>query len=128
MRTTLAIGLFLVVLGIVGMCLSVILGSVSVALVILVPVIMFDGILPVLSMFSFIAGLVAIASQWIVKGKSSRAGKDEETWGGVVLIGPFPILFGAMKGAIPLHIRVLLIAVFSIVIAMMLLVVLALSL
>ncbi len=84
-------------------------GEIQVALVIIVPVIVASSTIGILAIGSIIVGmLVGVADLFLNTGKEGpqddlfNGGRQPEMtkrtgWGGVVLIGPIPIVFGSSK-------------------------------
>jgi uncharacterized membrane protein len=102
------VGIFLIVGGMTGLLISALKGGISIAILLFIPVIMMSGPVPVISIVLMTAGLIMIVySRWI-GSRGKGASREQGTWGGVVLIGPFPILFGSLRGSIPFYLRVIL--------------------
>ncbi|MDW5561597.1 MAG: DUF131 domain-containing protein [Methanomassiliicoccus sp.] len=92
-------GAALVLLGIVVLAWAAAAGQVSVALVLIVPVLYGTGPLVAFAALAVFAGMVLLSLSLFGRpggrdaGITSATGKRE--WGGVVLIGPIPIVFGS---------------------------------
>jgi uncharacterized membrane protein len=109
MRIATLVGLLSLSFGTFGLLASVLTGAASVVMVFVIPVFVFEGPLPVLSFIMVLAGIIVLAFSGVRCRGCKGAARGEGSWGGVVLVGPFPILFGNMKGTLPTHIKVILI-------------------
>jgi uncharacterized protein (TIGR00304 family) len=110
MRPWRILALFVIVAGVSLLAYCVAIGEMQVALVLIVPVIFGSSILGILAIGLIIAGVfVAIADSFLsAEGESSQDRLSNESgltetpkrkeFGGVVLIGPIPIVFGSSKG------------------------------
>jgi len=88
----------LVMLGLVLLVLAVLEGQASLALVLIVPVIYGTGPLLAISVLMIFAGLVlAFLSffQAAPGADTANAPRGKKEWGGVILIGPIPIVIGS---------------------------------
>jgi uncharacterized protein (TIGR00304 family) len=88
----------LVMLGIVLLVLAVLEGQASLALVLIVPVIYGTGPLLAISVLMIFAGLaLAFLSffQATPGTDTANAPRGKKEWGGVILIGPIPIVIGS---------------------------------
>lgn len=122
-RMTLVSGIILIGLGITGIFLSIISGDADVYLILILPVLIFRGILPVISIFLLMAGtfiliITRARSQFEDHGKGMKGSIDG---GGIIFIGPIPIVFGSenVKERCP-HYRILIligIVIFIILVA-----------
>lgn len=106
MRIATLAGLLSLLLGTIGLVASVLMGAASLALVLVLPVLVFEGPLPVLSFIMILVGIFLLAFSGIRPHCGKASDKKKDNWGGIVLVGPFPILFGNLKGAVPACLRV----------------------
>ena len=130
MRPLRALAAILVLAGAALTVYGVATGEMQVALVIFVPVILGSSVLGVLAIGLMIAGIfVGMADLFLNAGQDEAQGsltseeRPSETtkrteFGGVVLIGPIPIMFGSSKKM----------TVFAVIVAVVILVIVVLSL
>ena len=94
------VGILLSVAGILGLLLSALLGYLHFHLILLIPVISGSGPLPAISILSLIAGpiLIFLSPFLDLSGKEgSRVKSRGIEGGGIVFIGPIPIIFGSRR-------------------------------
>ncbi len=103
-RTLLPIGLLLLAAGVSLLAMAIALGQAELSLVLIVPVVHGSGPLVGLSVVMLFMGMVvtflSLSSGPVQGGEGAEEG--ERKWGGVVLIGPIPIIFGsgrALRGS-----------------------------
>ncbi|RLF68488.1 MAG: hypothetical protein DRN57_03915 [Thermoplasmata archaeon] len=99
------LGWALLLLGLIGVVFSVFLGSARMVLVLLLPVIIMEGPLPVISVLMVSGGLVMVllsgtrflkpARTEPEEGETDKGEVPSFSAGGVVFIGPVPIVFGS---------------------------------
>ncbi|MDG6225089.1 MAG: DUF131 domain-containing protein [Candidatus Thermoplasmatota archaeon] len=122
MRCSVLIALLLLTSGIMGMVVSSFNGRIEVIILLIVPVLILRGAIPILSLLSVVIGaslLVYIAIKRYLYNmgpmkRTPRGSKDMEQYGGVLFIGPFPILFGNMVRYPKWHITGLVIMIITV--------------
>lgn len=86
--------------GLLGVLLSVILGQVKIYFILIIPVFVMEGILPILSVLFLIGGAIGIfigrLSSYTDSEGFSKSGKNIDG-GGIIFLGPIPIVFGSRK-------------------------------
>ena len=101
-------GIILAAVGLAGIVYSALSGDLSINLILIIPVISIRGPIGVLCGMVFIVGVVMMILSTFLKGTGfqpkginrENRGINEQTvqlkndWGGVVFLGPFPIVFG----------------------------------
>jgi len=94
------VGALLFAAGILGLVLSALLGDLQFHLILVIPVISGSGPLPAVSILSLIAGPILIFLSPFLdlseKGGSRVKSRGVEG-GGIVFIGPIPIIFGSRR-------------------------------
>jgi uncharacterized protein (TIGR00304 family) len=94
------LGAGLLVLGIVVLLVAIAEGEASVALVVIIPVIYGGGALLVLAVLLIFAGFLLLSASFARRAPREEGPTENETkreFGGVVLIGPIPIVFGSAR-------------------------------
>jgi uncharacterized protein (TIGR00304 family) len=99
------LGTALIVAGAALLVLAIVQGDAEVALVVIIPVIYGTGLLPALAILLVFAGIVALFMSFVPTASPERERpheenmdrKEDKKFGGVVLIGPIPIVFGSWK-------------------------------
>lgn len=129
-------GIFLLFLGMAGMIYSVIAGDARVYVLIVIPIIAIRGFVGVLSVILLITGFLITAisifgkytsfEEDTRKPKNRRDGqykKVDSSWGGVIFLGPFPIVFGSSgwKERIPSWIYLFILGIMAFIIAQIIL-------
>ena len=115
-------GLVLLILGTIGIIGSMIVGSIDVYLILIVPVFVFKGVVPVISIVSIsIGGSVILFSRFYITRtdhselKTSDDGGQKRSieGGGIIFIGPIPIVFGskAFKDGLPSWFKLLIVGI-----------------
>jgi uncharacterized protein (TIGR00304 family) len=102
-----AVGALLITGGALLLLWALATGQASIALVVIIPIIYGTGPLVALSILMVFAGIVLVFMSMVVAGPpdegtgegASHQGEDRtevrREWGGVVLLGPVPIVFGS---------------------------------
>ena len=105
-RILFIIGAILVLSGVAGIVYSIIIGNVMIHIFLIIPVMTIKGTLGSLSLLSFFFGFMIMMISLFTSGKMYEKGNTprkreyditdsrEKEWGGVIFIGPFPIIFG----------------------------------
>jgi uncharacterized protein (TIGR00304 family) len=90
-------GILLIALGIVLVAISVLTGEARVALVLIIPVIYGGGLLLLGGIICVVAGFLLLfaSSTGVEDGETGAQPASERKSGGVLLIGPIPIIFGS---------------------------------
>jgi uncharacterized protein (TIGR00304 family) len=101
-----AIGLALIVSGLLALVLAVVLGEADVVLFVIIPVIYGGGPLGALAILVIFAGVVVLFLSYAAAPPVAEDGPADDRpegsgtkreFGGVVLIGPIPIVFGSAR-------------------------------
>ncbi len=108
-------GLVLLVLGSIGIIGSFIIGSIEVYLILIIPVFVFKGIVPALSFVLILIGSVMILfARLSIKRIDDRGGQERSIeGGGVIFLGPIPIVFGSkgFKEGLPSWCKLLIVGI-----------------
>lgn len=113
----------LVMLGIVLLVLAVLEGQASLALVLIIPVIYGTGPLLAISVLMIFAGLALVFMSFFQTAPgmdTANAPREKKEWGGVILIGPIPIVIGS-AGMLKGRGAIVLLAMLSILVLLLLL-------
>ena len=99
--------LIMTISGIIGLIISFFLGTVDVYILLFIPIFKLSGFLPMISIFLLFAGVILLFislsfGTFTFKDEGpddhnrSYSGKEVRSeWGGLILIGPIPIIFGS---------------------------------
>jgi uncharacterized membrane protein len=125
-------GVLLIMLGLSGIIASIVLGQVRIYLVLIIPVFVMKGPLPLISVLLIITGSIILFFSRIGPSIDQRGSSgptsiiSDKTFdgGGVIFIGPIPIIFGTkkFKEGLPktYYFWILGVAIFIIIMAMIL--------
>lgn len=94
------LGASLLVLGIAVLLVALAEGDASVALVVIIPIVYGGGALLVLAILLIFAGFLLLSLSSVQRVRQEGPPADNEVkkeFGGVVLIGPIPIVFGSAR-------------------------------
>jgi uncharacterized membrane protein len=130
------LGLLLLFFGVAGIIYTITTGDARIYILVIVPIIAVRGLIGVLSVLSLIAGFLI----WVVSTFGKYTGFERDTdrsgnrrirsdkevgssWGGVIFLGPFPIIFGSSewREKIPSWIYILVLAILALIIAQIIL-------
>ncbi len=98
-------GILLVLVGISGIIASMVLGQVRIYLILIIPIFVMDGFMPLISVIMLIAGsfmlffsrIGPLSPQNESSLTSIHNSKGRVEGGGVIFIGPIPIIFGSKR-------------------------------
>jgi uncharacterized protein (TIGR00304 family) len=102
MRWTGIAGIILLIASVLLIVSAFVTGNAELYIVLIIPVIRFQGWMGLLAIITFIAGMMMVFISFTNLGERSdiKDGGDKKgktSWGGIVFIGPFPITFGDRK-------------------------------
>ncbi len=110
-KWSLTAGILFVVIGIAMLVVAATQGDLNLAIFVIFPIIVGEGVLPALGGVLIFAGLLLIFFSFVARlqegaGRAvDRASEASDTgqrkrYGGVLLIGPLPIIFGSDKNVV----------------------------
>ena len=101
MRTMRALGLASLLAGGLLLAYAAMNGDVRVGLFLIVPFVYGTGLAPFLGMLLVMAGLFMLAASTFTGALPAGEGRVESRSGGVVLLGPIPIVWGSDRRILP---------------------------
>jgi uncharacterized membrane protein len=115
------VGIILLLISIIAFAVGMVQGSINVAIIIIIPIFIMKGIIGLFVIASFTAGMVLLflsflGSKEIFSTSSEQINdlkKPKSNWGGVVFLGPIPVVFGdrETRSKFPKWYRLLLIGI-----------------
>lgn len=131
MRVSTGLSLGLIVAGLAVVALAVVSGAAHLALLVIVPVIYGSSLLFGLGVLLIVVGMVGLflggtavtlsTEDQMNSGAASQRSAPSTSVGGVVLLGPIPIIFGSEKGWTPYLIVLAVVILIALIVAAVLL-------